>query len=63
MIQARRKAYDSLTLNERLAERATEARKQAELLPDGDLRDKLLVKARDYEAQITLNDALLQKPA
>jgi hypothetical protein len=40
-----------------LAEAAREARKQAKLLPPGSLRDALLEKARQYEAQILTNPA------
>jgi hypothetical protein len=38
-----------------LAECAREARFQADLLPFGRLRDALLEKARQYEAQISEN--------
>jgi hypothetical protein len=66
MQQIRKKAHHDLShhdlsLNERLAERAREARKQADLLPHGDLREALLEKARQYEAQISLN-TLLSNP-
>ena len=50
-----RRVRQEKTLSERLAEAAREARKQAQLLPDGQLRDVLLEKARQYEAQIPLN--------
>lgn len=36
-----------------LAERAREAREQAKLLPRGKLKDALLEKAGEYEAEIT----------
>ncbi|WP_244546989.1 hypothetical protein [Bradyrhizobium sp. Gha] len=48
-------------MSERLAEAAREARAQAELLPKGQLRDVLLEKARQYEAQIPLNAFLGQQ--
>ncbi len=53
MTQALRKLCNEPTPNERLAECAREARKQATLLPAGYLRDALLEKARQYEAQIS----------
>ena len=40
------------TLEEKAAECAREARKQAALLPPGPVRDILLQKAREYEAEI-----------
>lgn len=61
MQQIREKSRHDSSLDERLAERALEARKQADLLPHGDLRDALLEKARQYEAQISLN-AFLSNP-
>jgi hypothetical protein len=61
MQQIRKKSHHDASLDERLAERAREARKQAVLLPAGDLRDALLEKARQYEAQISLN-AILSNP-
>jgi hypothetical protein len=50
------------SFDERLAECAREARKQAQLLPNGELRDVLLAKARQYEAQISMNAWLLPPP-
>jgi hypothetical protein len=61
MQQIRKKVHHDLSLDERLAERAHEARKQADLLPPGELRDALLEKARQYEAQISIN-AFLSNP-
>jgi hypothetical protein len=58
MQQIRKMSHHDSSLDERLAERALEARKQADLLPRGDLRDALLEKARQYEAQISLNAIL-----
>jgi hypothetical protein len=55
MIQVQHRADQERPLNERLAECAREARKQADLLPAGELRDALLEKARQYEAQISQN--------
>jgi hypothetical protein len=40
------------TLEEKSAECAREARKQAALLPPGPVRDALLQKAKEYEAEI-----------
>ena len=48
-------------MSERLAEAAREARAQVQPLPDGQLRDVLLEKARQYEAQIPLNAFLGQR--
>jgi hypothetical protein len=42
----------SATLEEKSAECAREARKQAALLAPGPVRDALLQKAREYEAEI-----------
>jgi hypothetical protein len=61
MQHIRKKVHHDLSFDERLAERAREARKQADLLPPGALRDALLEKARQYEAQISLN-AMLSNP-
>ena len=61
MQQIRKKIHHDQSFAERLSERAHEARKQADLLPPGDLRDALLEKARQYEAQISL-DAFLSNP-
>ncbi|QAU48056.1 hypothetical protein EAS56_12285 [Bradyrhizobium guangzhouense] len=61
MSEVRRKDRQEKTLSERLAEAAREARAQAQLLPDGRLRDVLLEKARQYEAQIPLNAFLGQR--
>jgi hypothetical protein len=55
MAQVRQDTRHELPLNERLAECAREARKQADLLPAGNLRDALLEKARQYEAQIPMS--------
>ena len=43
------------SFDEQLAECAQEARAQAELLPAGQLRDKLIEKARQYEVQIAMH--------
>lgn len=59
MAQARHATAPGSSLNERLAECAREARKQAQLLPDGPLRNALLQKARDYEAQISVDAPLV----
>ncbi|MBW7964334.1 hypothetical protein HYH07_18500 [Bradyrhizobium sp. BR 10261] len=61
MSQVRRRIRQEKTLSERLADAAREARAQARLLPDGQLRDVLLEKARQYEAQIPLNAFLGQR--
>ncbi|RXH20124.1 hypothetical protein EAS54_03835 [Bradyrhizobium guangzhouense] len=61
MTEVRRRARQEKTLSERLTEAAREARAQAQLLPDGRLRDVLLEKARQYEAQIPLNAFLGQR--
>jgi hypothetical protein len=58
MQQVRRRVRHETSLDERLTERAREARKQAGLLPPGELRDGLLEKARQYEAQISMNQFL-----
>jgi hypothetical protein len=50
------------TLHENLGECAREARAQAQLLPSGHLRNALLEKARQYEAQILMN-ALFERKA
>jgi hypothetical protein len=50
------------TFDERLSECAREARRQAELLPEGAIRNALLEKARQYEAQISMNAWLLTRP-
>ena len=47
------------TPSEHLGECAREARAQAQLLPSGHLRDALLEKVRQYEAQLWTN-ALLE---
>ena len=52
----------SETLNEHMRECAREARAQAQLLPSGHLRDALLEKVRQYEAQIWMNALLEAKP-
>jgi hypothetical protein len=62
MQQVRRRVRHETSLDERLIERAREARKQAGLLPSGELRDALLEKARQYEAQISMNQ-FLSNPA
>ena len=49
-------------LNEHLRECAREASAQAQLLPSGQLRDVLLEKVRQYEAQIWMNALLEAKP-
>jgi hypothetical protein len=41
--------------DDQLIECAREARVQAQLLPQGRLRDALLERARQYEAQISMN--------
>jgi len=61
MSQLRRRVLPEKTLSERLSEAAREARQQAQLLPAGRLRDALLEKARQSEAQIPLNDFLGQR--
>jgi hypothetical protein len=53
-----KKALHELSFDERIAERAREARAQADLLPPGEVRDALLEKARQYEAQISMNAML-----
>jgi hypothetical protein len=58
MSEARKKTHHELSFDERLAERAREARAQADLLPPGELRDVLLEKARQHEAQISMNAVL-----
>ena len=63
MQQVRKKIHHDQSLDERLAERAHEARKQADLLPPGKLRDALLEKVRQYEAQISLNAFLSNSDA
>jgi hypothetical protein len=55
MAEIQGRVIHELSLDERLAECAREARKQAQLLPNGELRDALLEKARQYEAQISMN--------
>jgi hypothetical protein len=47
------------TPSEHLGECVREARAQAQLLPSGHLRDALLEKVRQYEAQMWIN-ALLE---
>jgi hypothetical protein len=47
-----------LPFNQRLAEAARSARDQAKLLEAGPLRDALLEKAREFEAQIEINEIL-----
>jgi hypothetical protein len=42
-------------LTRKAAECAREARHQAALLPEGPIRDALLEKARQYEAQIPID--------
>jgi|GEM_PF-6144813 hypothetical protein len=59
MAEIRHQTVQDRSLDERLIECAREARKQAQLLPGGALRDALLEKARQYEAQIEINAALL----
>jgi hypothetical protein len=49
------------TLNKHLRECAREARAQAQLLPSGDLKDALLEKVGQYEAQIWTNTVLEEK--
>jgi len=61
MSQLRRKVLPERTLSERLAQAARDAREQAQLLPNGQLRDALLEKARQCEAQIPLNSFLGQR--
>lgn len=58
MQQVPKKIQQEPSFHERLTECAREARKQAELLPSGDLRAALLEKARQYEAQISRNTPL-----
>jgi hypothetical protein len=55
MAEIQGRVIHELSLDERLAECAREARKQGQLLPNGELRDALLEKARQYEAQISMN--------
>jgi hypothetical protein len=50
------------TLNEHLGDCAREARAQAQLLPSGHLRDALLEKVRQYEAQIWMNALIEDRP-
>jgi hypothetical protein len=47
-----------LPLDLRLANVAKEAREQAKLLQPGPVRDALLEKAREFEAQIVMNRSL-----
>ena len=61
MTHLRKRVHHELTLNERLAYHAREARKQAELVPKGKTRDALLEKARQFESQISFNDELLDE--
>jgi hypothetical protein len=61
MTQLRKRVHHELTFNERLAEHARKARGQAELLPDGEVRDALLEKARQFESQISFNDELFDE--
>jgi hypothetical protein len=63
MAEIRQRAIRDLSFDERLAECAHEARKQARLLPNGALRDALLEKARQYEVQISMNAWLLTPSA
>jgi hypothetical protein len=50
------------SLNAHLEKCAREARTQAQLLPSGHLRNALLEKVRQYEAQIWMNALLERKP-
>ena len=61
MMQLRKRVHHALSFNERLANHASEARRQAELLPNGEKRDALLEKARQSEAQISFNDELFDE--
>lgn len=61
MTQLRKRVHHKLTFNERLADHARKARRQAELLPDGKARDALLEKARQFESQISFNDKLFEE--
>ncbi|MDE2377633.1 hypothetical protein [Bradyrhizobium sp.] len=61
MAQARHQTGRDQSFDERLIECAREARRQAQLLPDGALRDALLEKARQYEAQIEINALFLPR--
>jgi hypothetical protein len=47
-----------LPFDQRLANAAKEAREQAKLLHPGPVRDALLEKAREFEAQISMNRSL-----
>ena len=62
MTQIRRSVVHMQSPDKKLAECAREARKQAQLLPDGELRDALLEKVRQYEAQISRNAWLFAPP-
>jgi hypothetical protein len=62
MQRIRKGNQHDLSLDEQLAERAREARKQANLLPPGELRDALLEKARQYEAQISTKGLSTNSP-
>jgi hypothetical protein len=46
MTPIRKRTHHEMSFDERIAERAREARTQAKLLPPGDLRDALLERAR-----------------
>lgn len=61
MTQVRKRIHHALTFNERLADQARKARRQAELLPDGKTREALLEKARQFESQISFNDELFNE--
>lgn len=63
MTQVRKRVHHTVSLDDRLAEAAREARRQAQTLPNGQLRDALLGKARQYEAQISTNAWLMILPA
>ena len=58
MAAVRKRIHHELSFDERIAECAREARAQAELLAPGEVRDALLKKARQYDAQISMNAML-----
>ncbi|QPF83874.1 hypothetical protein IC762_30095 [Bradyrhizobium genosp. L] len=63
MGDVRQSIQHTLSVDERLAQWAREAREQARPLPDSMLRDALLEKARRYETQISMHVSVISGEA